>query len=66
MIIKPNTPEVVYITIHDTTFYIDYSLAEPIVEMWKTSEEIVTLTPDFESADYSCLSCLKTITKKSK
>jgi len=46
MIIKPNTQEVVYITIHDTTFYIDYSLDEPIVEMWKTSEEIITLTPD--------------------
>jgi len=46
MIIKPNTQEVVYITIHDTTFYIDYSLDEPIVEMWKKSEEIITLTPD--------------------
>jgi hypothetical protein len=46
MIIKPNTQEVVYITIHDMTFYIDYSLDEPIVEMWKKSEEIITLTPD--------------------
>lgn len=54
MIIKPNTQEVVYITIHDTTFYIDYSLDEPIVEMWKTSEQIITLTPD----------TVETITKK--
>jgi len=46
MIIKPNTQEVVYITIHDTTFYIDYSLDEPIVEMWKETEtEVVLLTP---------------------
>jgi len=54
MIIKPNTQEVVYITIHDTTFYIDYSLDEPIVEMWKKAEEIITLSPD----------TVETITKK--
>ena len=51
MIIKPNTQEVVYITIHDTTFYIDYSLDEPIVEMWKQAEEIITLTPDNDNQE---------------
>ena len=48
MIINPNTEAgVVYITIKDTTFYIDYSMNEPIVEMWKDKEtEVVTLLPE--------------------
>jgi hypothetical protein len=38
---------VVYITIRQTTFYIDYSMEEPIVEMWKEKEtEVITLTPE--------------------
>tara|TARA_R110000803_G_scaffold172400_1_gene235303 strand:- start:184 stop:354 length:171 start_codon:yes stop_codon:yes gene_type:complete len=48
MIINPNTEAgVVYITIKDATFYIDYSMNEPIVEMWKDKEtEVVTLLPE--------------------
>ena len=37
---------VVYITIRQTTFYIDYSMDEPIVEMWEEKEsEVITLKP---------------------
>ena len=48
MVINPNTEAgVVYITIKDTTFYIDYLMNEPIVEMWKEKEtEVVTLLPE--------------------
>jgi hypothetical protein len=44
MIINPNTEAgVVYITIKDTTFYIDYSMNEPIVECWTEETEPITL-----------------------
>tara|TARA_R110000782_G_scaffold252451_1_gene340277 strand:+ start:408 stop:578 length:171 start_codon:yes stop_codon:yes gene_type:complete len=48
MIIQSNPDtSVVYLTIKDTTFYIDYSMNEPIVEMWKDKEtEVVTLLPE--------------------
>ena len=48
MIIQSNPDtSVVYVTINDTTFYIDYSMNEPIVEMWKEKEtEVITLLPE--------------------
>jgi len=53
MIITPNTEAgVVYITIRDTTFYIDYSMNEPIVEMWKDKEpEVITFLPEENDSD---------------
>ena len=52
MIINPNTQEVVYITIKDTTFYIDYSMSEPIVEIWTDKKtEVVTLLPEENDSD---------------
>lgn len=48
MIIQANPDAlVVYITIRQTTFYIDYSMEEPIVEMWEEKEnEVITLKPE--------------------
>lgn len=50
MIIQSNPDtSVVYVTINDTTFYIDYSMNEPIVEMWKEKEtEVITLKPEID------------------
>lgn len=48
MVIQANPDAlVVYITIRQTTFYIDYSMEEPIVEMWEEKEtEVITLLPE--------------------
>ena len=45
MVIQANPDAlVVYITIRQTTFYIDYSMEEPIVEMWEEKETEVIVS----------------------
>ena len=56
MVIQPNNKEVVYITIHDKTFYIDCSMDEPIVSywterQWQEEAEVINLIPETDVAD---------------
>jgi hypothetical protein len=52
MTIQTNNEDVVYITIHDTTFYIDYSLEKPIVQIWKDEEpKVIDLIPETDNPE---------------
>ena len=52
MIVKLTTEQSVYIEIDGYTYYIDHSLNEPIVEIWKEKEtEVVTLLPEENDSD---------------
>ncbi len=39
MTVQTNNPKVVYIHMDGITYYIDHSMSEPIIQMWKEDEQ---------------------------